>query len=245
MPMQGDLQVMAIADLIQHNCQDRNTARLTIDYNDQQAILFFKDGAVLHAVLDDVEGEEVIYEILSWSEGHFTLEMDIEPTATTIRRNWSSLLLEGARRLDSRTNLENSTNSIPLDQEINPMATKKKSEQLADALAVLLQESSDIDGAAVVGVDGLVYSANVPQRALDENMVGATSAAVLGLSKRSAEQLKRGKLKLSLIQGEDGNMIVANLNDETLFVGLTPANVNLGMAFAEVRSMIATLSDLL
>jgi predicted regulator of Ras-like GTPase activity (Roadblock/LC7/MglB family) len=242
--MHGDLQVMAIADLIQHNCQDRNTARLTIDYNGQQAVLFFKDGAVLHAVLADVEGEEVIYELLSWPEGQFTLEMNIEPAATTIRRNWSSLLLEGARRLDSRTDLETSINSNLLDQEINSMATKKKSELLADALAELLQQSSDIDGAAVVGVDGLVYSANVPQRALDHNMVGATSAAVLGLSKRSAEQLKRGKFKLSLIQGEDGNVIVANLNDETLFVGLTSGNVNLGMVFAEVRSMIATLSEL-
>jgi len=245
MPMQGDLQVMALADLIQHNCQDRNTARLTIDYNDQQAVLFFKAGAVLHAVLDDLEGEEVIYELLSWPEGQFTLDMGIETTAKTIDRNWSSLLLEGARRLDSRTDLETSNNSNSIDQEMNLMATKKKSELLADALADLLQESSDIDGAAVVGIDGLVYSANVPQRALDDSMVGATSAAVLGLSKRSAEQLKRGKLKLSLIQGEEGNVIVATLNDETLFVGLTSANVNLGMAFAEVKTMIGRLSALL
>jgi predicted regulator of Ras-like GTPase activity (Roadblock/LC7/MglB family) len=122
---------------------------------------------------------------------------------------------------------------------------KKKSEMLADALAELLQGSSDIDGAAIVGVDGLVYSANVPQRALDENMVGATSAAVLGLSKRSVQQLKRGGFSQTLIQGDDGNIIVSSLNADTLFVGLTPKNVNLGMAFAEVRSMTAKLSEIL
>ncbi len=122
---------------------------------------------------------------------------------------------------------------------------KKKSELLADALATLLQESSDIDGAAIVGVDGLVYSANVTQKALDENMVGATSAAVLGLSKRSVDQLKRGTFTQTLVQGDDGNIIVVSLNDETLFVGLTPNNVNLGMAFAEVRTMVASLSEIL
>jgi predicted regulator of Ras-like GTPase activity (Roadblock/LC7/MglB family) len=122
---------------------------------------------------------------------------------------------------------------------------KKKSEVLADALAQLLQESADIDGAAVVGIDGLVYSANVSQRALDESMVGATSAAVFGLSKRSGEQLKRGTFKQTLIQGDDGNIIVAGLNSETLFVGLTPSNVNLGMVFAEVRTIISGLIEIL
>ena len=96
------------------------------------------------------------------------------------------------------------------------MTTKKRSERLADALVELLRESSDIDGAAIVGVDGLVYSANVPQKALDEEMVGATSAAILGLSKRSVGQLKRGDFKQALIQGDDGNIIVTSLNEETL-----------------------------
>ncbi len=122
---------------------------------------------------------------------------------------------------------------------------KKKSELLADALSELLQESSDINGAAVVGLDGLVYSANVPQKALDENLVGASSAAILGLSKRSTEQLMRGTFKQTLVQGDDGNIIVAGLNSETLFIGLTPSNVNLGMAFAEVRTMTGKLQEIL
>ena len=125
------------------------------------------------------------------------------------------------------------------------MTTKKRSEKLADALVELLRESSDIDGAAIVGVDGLVYSANVPQKALDEEMVGATSAAILGLSKRSVGQLKRGDFKQALIQGDDGNIIVTSLNEETLLIGLTPNDVNLGMAFAETRNMIATLTAIL
>lgn len=121
----------------------------------------------------------------------------------------------------------------------------KKSELLADVLTRLLQDSADIDGAAVVGTDGLVYSANVPQRALDESMVGASSAAVLGLSKRSVNQLKRGQFAQTLIQGNDGNIIVAGLNDDTLFVGLTPKDVNLGMAFAEVRIITNKLAEIL
>lgn len=122
---------------------------------------------------------------------------------------------------------------------------KKKSEILADSLSELLQDSSDIAGVAIVGVDGLVYSANVSQKGIDEEMVGATSAAVLGLSKRSAGQLKRGGFKQTLIQGDDGNIIVLTINAETLLVGLTTNDVNLGMAFAEMRTMVSTLNDVL
>jgi predicted regulator of Ras-like GTPase activity (Roadblock/LC7/MglB family) len=239
MAMQGNLQDMTVADLIQHNCQDRKTAQLVVEHDRHQATLFFEEGNVVHASSGDLQGEEVIYRILNWEEGQFSLEIGIEPPAANISRSWTALLLEGARRLDE----ENT--SPTFNQEVKPMATRKKSELLADALAELLEESSDIEGAAVVGVDGLVYSANVPQRTLDENMVGAASAAAFGLSKRSVEQLKRGNLAQTLIQGDEGNIIIAGLDSQALFVGLTPKNVNLGMAFAEVRAMAEKLRGIL
>lgn len=49
MAMQGNLHVMTVADLIQHNCQDRKTARIVIEHNGDQGLLFFRDGAVVHA----------------------------------------------------------------------------------------------------------------------------------------------------------------------------------------------------
>ncbi|RME42111.1 MAG: DUF4388 domain-containing protein [Caldilineae bacterium] len=253
MALEGNLQDMNVADLIQHNCQERRTARLDIRHRNQQATLFFEGGNVKHATLGDLQGEEVIYRILNWQDGTFSLEVGPETPHRSITRRWSGLLLEGAKRLDeaNRGTTPPTANGTPstsqktrTEQEEKPMA-KKKSELLADALAELLQESSDIDGAAVVGVDGLVYSANVPQRALDENLVGASSAAILGLSRRAVEQLKRGGFRQTLIQGDDGNIIVAALTPETLFVGLTSNNVNLGMAFAETRTMLERLREIL
>lgn len=235
MAMQGNLQDMAVADLIQHNCQDRKTAQLQIDHNGQQAALFFKDGAVQHATLDDAQGEEVIYQILNWQEGRFTLDMDIEPPAITIERSWSGLLLEGARRLDETAHPSPENGAEP----------SSKSELLAETLTGLLAAAGEVDGVAVVGLDGLVYAAHVSQKALDETMVGATSAAILGLSRRSAGQLKRGNFNQTLIQGDAGNIIVTGLNREALLVGLTSAEVNLGMAFAEIREMSKKLTAIL
>ena len=240
--MQGQLSDMHPADLIQHACIDHKQARLVLEHEGQIAEIFFSDGQIVHAVLGDSQGKEVIFHILDWQEGTFEMTNGVTAPHRSIHENWTEILLEGARlRDEAQTDTDSSTQI----QEVKPMAAKKKSELLAEALENLLTESSDIVGAAIVGIDGLVYSANVPQKGMDEAMVGAASAAILGLSKRSVQQLSRGGFKQTLIQGDDGNIIVAPLNNETLFVALTPANVNLGMAFAEVRSISKELQDIL
>src|SRR5512133_3259718 len=131
MGMLGNLKDMAIADLIQHNCQDRKVAALTIQHANHRAVLYFNAGNVAHAVLDDQEqGENVIYQILTWEDGTFNLEAGVEPPTTTITRNWTGLLLEGARRLDENK-LEESTlftempvETTPIQPEVNQMAQK-------------------------------------------------------------------------------------------------------------------------
>lgn len=241
MAMQGDLHDMAVADLIQHNCQDRKTARLVLDHNGKQATLFFKEGNVAHASLGDLQGEEVVYHVLDWQDGMFSLELGQDAPATTITRSWSGLLLEGARRLDE-ANADDTNGHAVVPEPAPP--PRRKANPLEKALVDILAEASDIEGAAIVGVDGLVYAAHVPQHTLDETMVGASSAAILGLSKRSAAQLKRGKFKQVLIQGHEGNIIVADLKDDTLLLGLTSNAVNLGLVFAEMRDIAGALRSL-
>ena len=238
--MKGNLKDMGIADLIQHTCQDKKTAQLIIEHDGENVEVYFDAGNVIHAVWDDLEGEEVIYRILPWSEGAFDLEVGVASPKKSITRTWTGLLLEGARLQD-----EGGVTEKENEKESNVMAPKKKGELLADALASVLEDSADITGAGVIGTDGLVYSINVPQRGMNENLVGASAAAIAGLGKRSVDQLKAGNFSQTLIQGDDGNIIVVPINDGTLFVALTAKDINLGMAFAEVRSAIKELNEIL
>lgn len=241
MSMKGDLSMMTISDLIQHGCQDSRTAELRINHKNQIALIYFQNSEVVHAQTGNQTGEEVIYGILKWDDGEFSLEEISTPPDRTIHRTWSSLLLEGARRLDED---EQNSNIQDLLEE-KPMATKKKSELLSDALNELIENSTDIEGAAVVGIDGLVYSINAPMGNLDETLIGAVGAASLGLSKRSVDQLHRGNFTQTLIQADKGNIVVSQIDPDTLFIALTHLGVNLGMVFAETRKAIATLREIL
>ena len=245
MAMQGSLQDMDVATLIQHNCQDRKTAELNIHHNGNQATLFFKDGDVVHAKLGDMIGEEVVYQIINWNQGKFVLEMGIEPPTSTITRGWSGLLLEAAKRFDEADDPFDDLLELDPEPDESISVSTGRYAHLVRALTQFLSQASEIEGAAIVGTDGLIYAADVPHEGLDENIVGAVTAAIYGLSKRSATQLERGNFSQTFIQGQTGNIIATGLNDDTLFVGLTPQPINLGMAFAEVREITTELRTLL
>ncbi len=98
--VRGNLHSLNLPNIIQINCTERNQARLRLWRQRREASVFFADGNVVHAVFGDQVGEEVIYELLTWEDGEFELEMDVPPPEQTITANWSGLLLEGMRRID-------------------------------------------------------------------------------------------------------------------------------------------------
>lgn len=234
MAMKGDLQDMAVADLIQHNCQERKTARLIVENNSQQAVLFFNEGTVQHATLGQTQGEEVVYEILTWPEGQFTLEMDVEPPAVTIQRSWSGLLLEGARRLDEAAQLQQS-DSKDLTHEPHlrrqQMAKANKSN-----LDEVLTEIMDINGAMAAALVDWNSGMTLGKigNGLNIDVAAAGNAEVVRAKFAVMKDLDLGdKIEDILITlGEQYHLIrpLASNSNLFIYVAFNKAQANLGMA---------------
>ncbi len=162
MGIQGNLRDMALADLIQHTCQDRKTAQLEILRAGVQADLFFKDGNLVHAQSGGETGEEVVYRILNWNDGSFTLRPGVEPPSTTIARVWSSLLMEGARRIDETGRSVPVARTDPTDQlEVKPMVN------FEEILGQMGAEITGYLGSALIGTDGMPVAAHPPMVKFD------------------------------------------------------------------------------
>ncbi len=208
--------------------------------------LFVAEGRVVHAVgPDGSEGLAALTGALRAHHGSFRLEPRRTAPRVSIRKPWNVVLLEALRRLDEAADPAPPTTPSLSQEEPTMTKPKKTRERIAEVLANLLDESVDIIGAAVVGIDGLVYSANFPRRGADENMIAASAAAVYGLSKRTMQQLHEGSFLQTLIQGSDGYLLVRSITPRVLFVGVLPAEVNLGMAFAETRTAASELAEIL
>ena len=102
MALKGKLSEMGLSDIVQVACKGRNQACLIVQSQDQEGRLFFEKGQIVHAILDSQEGEEVIYELLTWEEGVFEIKQEVNAPKCTITASWQSLLLEGMRRLDEQ-----------------------------------------------------------------------------------------------------------------------------------------------
>jgi len=125
-------------------------------------------------------------------------------------------------------------------EEISPEPSRNDN-QLSSILTILLEESTSFTGASVVTAEGLVLGAAFPDQTTDEELTAAATAALYALGTRSVAQLKRGNLTRMLIQGYEGNIIIMLIDAQTIFIGLTPPDINLGMVFAEARSIVQRL----
>jgi predicted regulator of Ras-like GTPase activity (Roadblock/LC7/MglB family) len=127
-------------------------------------------------------------------------------------------------------------------KELDTMASK--SEQLQSILNNIIQNSTEIVGAAVVDNDGLLL-ASALSGPIDGNRVAAVSAGLISLASRSAQQLNQGSVTRTLIQAEQGNVIAIRAGTKASLVALTPTGVNLGMAFLECGDAVTSVQSVL
>ena len=80
---------------------------------------------------------------------------------------------------------------------------------------------------------------------MDEDRIGAMSAALLSLGERTARELARGKLERVLIQGERGYVIMSAAGPEAVLTVLAKSNAKLGLIFLDIKRAAETLSKLI
>ncbi|MGK0674716.1 MAG: roadblock/LC7 domain-containing protein [Halothiobacillaceae bacterium] len=108
----------------------------------------------------------------------------------------------------------------------------------ADMLTSILSElngtSADIEASAIVSTDGLMMAALLPA-GMDEDRVGAMSAALLSLGDRTAKELARGSLEQVLIKGDRGYILMTHAGEDAVLTVLAKPQAKLGLIFLDVK----------
>jgi predicted regulator of Ras-like GTPase activity (Roadblock/LC7/MglB family) len=233
MALYGSLTEMSVADLIQHNCQEGKTGQLTVDSAGKRALIYFRSGALVHAALGMTSGEEVVYEALGWTEGKFILEIGTASPAVTIQRSWSTLLLEGAQRVDE------ARNATPVD----PVAIRRDG-MVGEIMRAYLASSRLFRSALIVDAAGIVRSAFL-ENPSEQDTLSAIGAAVISFSRRSLRVANQGKPLYSILQGENGCTVIWGVNPSTFLVVTSSARINPINALEELNKVSANLNEFL
>ncbi len=212
MGIRGSLKDMAVADLIQTHCQERKTARLLLRNGKKEARLYFTDGNIIHASADGIDGEEAVYRILEWDEGNFDVETGAKPPKISIASSWSTILLEGARRIDEKR----TTMPVPIEQEIEEDEPMGKIE---DILKEMGNEISGYIGSTVAGIDGINLAQHTRAK-IDPETVTAQMTILLRMIDDLFIRLGSGEVEDLLISAERSYFVMRFLPGKQQYLGI-------------------------
>ncbi len=121
---------------------------------------------------------------------------------------------------------------------------KSRTEQFVTRLRELQASTSDVEAAAIVSVDGLSIASSLPAD-IEEDRVSAMSAAMLSLSERIADELRRGSLQQLYVKGQNGYVILTAVGSEAVLTVLARKDARLGLIFLDVGRAVQDLTKLL
>lgn len=210
MAINGYLNELSLPTLVQMACQEGTPARLVLQQEDEEAVLYFDDGTIVHAAWGERTGEEVVYRVLKWQEGAFCLEAGVLSPERTIEAHWSVLLMDGLQQVDE----ERWDTADELLKEEYDMP-----ENMRDILMELGDQVSGFISAAVVGMDGL----GIAQHTVVDVNVEAINAQITLLAKlvdTSVTKLGAGVLEDYLLTTDEAYLLVRFLEDGEYYLGI-------------------------
>jgi len=124
------------------------------------------------------------------------------------------------------------------------VAGPSREQRLADALNALMQDSPEILAAALVSLDGFTMASALPE-GMQEDRVGAMSAAILGLGERAAAELGRGQLSQVFIEGDSGYVMLIAAGQRAVLTCLADREAKLGLVLYDMRAAAERIAEIL
>jgi len=119
MALNGELTDLSLAELIEFFCNQRKTGRLAVEYPQGSAFFYLQAGAVVHASIGTLRGIEAVYYALTLSNASFNFDSTCEAPEHTINQPWTSVVLEGLRRMDEGIRARN-----PFPEKVEPVVER-------------------------------------------------------------------------------------------------------------------------
>ncbi len=117
-------------------------------------------------------------------------------------------------------------------------------DMLNNILNELNSSSADVEASAIISTDGLIMASQLPT-SIDEDRVGAMSAAMLSLGDRTAQELERGGLDQVLIKGGNGYVLMLKAGEDAVLTVMAKANAKLGLIFLDVKRAAKKTAELI
>jgi len=266
----GTVAGVGLSDVIQIQSLSRVTSALRVKEDDRQGIIYFNEGRIIHAICDELEGDEAFYRIMEFQGGTLDSSSITEMPDKTIELPVEVLLIEGVRRMDESLHLkgeeavEPDTFDISGDDEISidsiangdteyPEQNNGSGHQgnnnnvevdMSD-LKDVLTEFTNIPGvntACLVGRDGFLLD-SIAISGIDTEMIGAIASSGFGASESMGNQLGKGNMSMSMIEYAEGPVMLSPVGGDAFLVIVAEKDANLGMIRLKIKKHTSQIAE--
>lgn len=98
--IQGSMREAPLPDIIQLVSQGGKNGCFHVTEDPKRAKIYLKDGKLVHAVTNDAQGLDAVYEVALWLDGSYQFEEGVFDVPSTITKSNASVLMEMHRRMD-------------------------------------------------------------------------------------------------------------------------------------------------
>lgn len=247
---QGTVDGIDLVDIVQFNSLSRTTVALKVATGDREGMMFFKDGAVVHAMCGEEIGEDAFFTILSFNGGSLQNIRGVQPPVITINKSMEALLFESAVKNDERKSSGGKATAAPVaappvdvpppddtsaadapdttDAELHPETFTEEFEMTE--IQKILAEFTNIEGvhtACLVGRDGFLLD-SLARAGIDAEMIGAIASSGFGSAESMGNQLGQGDLRMTMFEFASGPVMFAPVGEEAFLVIVADQETNLG-----------------
>lgn len=112
--IQGSMREAPLPDIIQLVSQSGKSGCFHVLDEPKRAKIYLKDGKLVHAVTNDAQGLDAVYEVALWLDGHYHFEEGASDIAPTITKSNAAVLMEMHRRMDEWRVISQKISSLDL-----------------------------------------------------------------------------------------------------------------------------------
>ncbi len=215
--LRGDLRSMNLTTLLQACCGDRREGRLRFFNRDEDALLYLSEGAIVHAELEEVQGEEAFFRLLRWTEGEFEFDSGIRAPERSISRNLEGLLLEGLGRMDEE-------GGEPIAEHWPESASPDWESMAGNSLDVLAEKAEGFLACALVGRGGTLLATRFASSSFEAAGFGVVVAALAEVARKAMAQTGEGQFQECVVESEARLLVLHALGEQALVVLADPAH---------------------
>jgi predicted regulator of Ras-like GTPase activity (Roadblock/LC7/MglB family)/CheY-like chemotaxis protein len=241
----GRAQGLTLPDFLQLIASEERTCTLSVEFGGEQGVFYFTQGELIDAEAGQLQGNDAVRHMASWSQARIDLDPHCAKVAKKVVGSLTELLapeqgqdVPAAAAVPERTQAAVAPEKVPAREQpagasegpkkASAAGTKEGSMATTREILGELAKIPSIDAVCLVARDGFLLD-SIARSGIDKEMIGAIASSGFGASDSMGRQLDKGTMLISMIEFDQGPVLLAPIGGDAFLVIVADKDANLGM----------------